>query len=190
MTTDRNPGSAHSTTGAIWSVPTRRVLVLGLLRAAAGTALTLGAYVALPLDRLGELPGGLTLAAALAAFVALVVGQVRSILRAPYPGLHAVGALLLTVSVFLVIFASTYYVGSTSDPTSFSEPLSKLDALYFTVTVFTTVGFGDITASSEWMRGAVMIQMLANLAVIGIGVRVFVSAVHEARSRAEPAPED
>ncbi len=33
-----------------------------------------------------------------------------------------------------------------------------------------------------------MIQMLANLVVIGVGVRVFVSAVHEARSRASPHP--
>jgi hypothetical protein len=32
--------------------------------------------------------------------------------------------------------------------------------------------------------------MLANLVVIGIGVRVFVSAVHEARSRAGAPPSD
>jgi voltage-gated potassium channel len=31
-------------------------------------------------------------------------------------------------------------------PHSIGAPLTRTDALYFTVTVFSTVGFGDITA--------------------------------------------
>ena len=44
---------------------------------------------------------------------------------------------------------------------SFTEPLTRADALYFTVTVFSTVGFGDITAKSETARVVLIVQMLA-----------------------------
>ena len=54
---------------------------------------------------------------------------------------------------------------------SFTQPLTRTDALYFTVTVFSTVGFGDITAKSEAARIVLIVQMLADLAAL--------SAAHE-----------
>ncbi|MFI1280985.1 ion channel [Streptomyces sp. NPDC020858] len=36
-----------------------------------------------------------------------------------------------------------------SAPGSFSEPLSRTDGLHFEMTVFSTVGFGDVTMRSE-----------------------------------------
>ena len=44
---------------------------------------------------------------------------------------------------------------------NFSQPLNHTDALYFTVTVFATVGFGDITATTEAARLVVTGQMIA-----------------------------
>ncbi len=32
------------------------------------------------------------------------------------------------------------------DPAAFNETLTRIDSLYFTLTVFATVGFGDIAA--------------------------------------------
>ena len=57
--------------------------------------------------------------------------------------------------------------------------------------MFATVGFGDITAKSEAARIIVTIQMLADLAAIGVGLRVIVGAVKWAREQqtAEPAGE-
>lgn len=161
----------------------RRILVVGLIRATLATALIVAAFFLVPLDLLADVPAAVTLPLALAAFVVLVVAQVRAITRSPLPGLRAVEALAVSVPLFLVIFSATYYVMSVADPSWFSEDLSRLDSLYFTVTVFATVGFGDIAADAPPTRTAVTVQMAADLLVIGIGLRVILGAVQHARRR-------
>ena len=66
---------------------------------------------------------------------------------------------------------------------NFTEPLTRTDALYFTVTVFSTVGFGDITAKTEAARLVVTGQMIADLVVIGLGLKVIVGAVKRGRQQ-------
>jgi voltage-gated potassium channel len=66
---------------------------------------------------------------------------------------------------------------------NFSQPLTHTDALYFTVTVFATVGFGDITAKTEAARLVVTGQMITDLVIIGLGVRVIVGAVRRGQQR-------
>ena len=73
----------------------------------------------------------------------------------------------MILPLFLVLFASTYFVMERASAASFTEPLTRTDALYFTVTVFSTVGFGDITAKSEAARVVLIVQMLADLAFLG-----------------------
>ena len=63
--------------------------------------------------------------------------------------------------LFLLIFAAVYELLSGTDPHAFSETLSRTDSLYFVVTVFATVGFGDITAVSQSARVIVTVQMVA-----------------------------
>ncbi len=48
---------------------------------------------------------------------------------------------------------------SANDPATFSEPLTKSGSLYFTVTVFSTVGFGDITPVTDTARLIVSVQI-------------------------------
>jgi hypothetical protein len=55
--------------------------------------------------------------------------------------------------------------------------------LYFTITVFSTVGFGDITAKSETARLVVSGQMLADLIILGLGLKVIVSAISRGRQQ-------
>ena len=43
--------------------------------------------------------------------------------------------------------------------------------------VFATVGFGDITATSQTGRLLVTAQMILDLIVLGLGIRVFLGAV-------------
>ena len=75
------------------------------------------------------------------------------------------------IAAMIVLFAAAYYLMVRNDPTSFSaHPLSRTDTLYFTITVFSTVGFGDITAKSQIARVAVMIQMALNIVLVGLGV--------------------
>ncbi len=55
--------------------------------------------------------------------------------------------------------------------------MSKIDAMYFAVTVFSTVGFGDVTAKTELARTLVTFQMFLNLVVIGLVVKGIFGAV-------------
>jgi len=64
-----------------------------------------------------------------------------------------------------------------ADGGAFSEPLSRTDALYFTITVFSTVGFGDITPKTDLARVATMVQMLTDLLVVGLVLHLIVGAV-------------
>jgi voltage-gated potassium channel len=81
------------------------------------------------------------------------------------------------------LYASVYVVMSHSDPHSFSEVLGRTDALYFTMTVFATVGFGDITPVTETARIVTMTQMLAGILAVGHAAKLLVGAVHEAVTR-------
>jgi hypothetical protein len=99
------------------------------------------------------------------------------VLRAEYPVAQAVEALAVTVGVYLVAYATTYFLLSQSGPDNFSEVLTRLDALYFTLTVFTTVGFGDIVASTETARAVVSAQLIGNLILISLGIRVLTASV-------------
>jgi hypothetical protein len=59
--------------------------------------------------------------------------------------------------------------GNSRETGNFGQKLTHTDALYFTVTVFTTVGFGDVTAKSDGTRLLVTAQMVADLIILGIG---------------------
>lgn len=67
--------------------------------------------------------------------------------------------------------------------------LTRTDSLYFTVTVFTTVGFGDVTATSAIARGLVTVQMVLDLVVFGLVVHQFMGAVQTARQERAPRVE-
>ena len=69
--------------------------------------------------------------------------------------------------MYLLLFASTYFLMERASAANFTQPLTRTDALYFSVTVFTTVGFADITAKSETARVMLIVQMLADLALLG-----------------------
>jgi Ion channel len=116
----------------------------------------------------------------------LVAFQVRSIVRSRFPALRAIEALATSVPLFLLLFASAYAVLSTISVRNFGQPLTHTDALYFTVTVFSTVGFGDITAKTEAARLVVTSQMIADLLIIGLGIRIILGAVTRSRQQQPP----
>jgi voltage-gated potassium channel len=163
----------------------RKVLVT-FLRALASTVALLVIYYLLPLDRTSVSVAIWMLVAGLLGLVGLVAFQVRSIIKATYPVLRAVGALATSAPLFLLLFAATYFVMGKISEGNFSEPLTRTDALYFTVTVFATVGFGDITATTEAARALVTGQMVAGIVILGIGARIIVDAVKHGR-RQQPA---
>ena len=110
-------------------------------------------------------------------------GQVRMIIRSPFPNLRAIEALASSLSLVLVLFAGTYVAMATHSASNFGEHLTHTDALYFTVTVFSTVGFGDITAKTEAARLMVTGQMITDLVVVGVGIRIILGAVTRGQQR-------
>ena len=149
---------------------------------AGSVAALVALYYLLPLDH-SSTPAAVTiLLVGLAAFVALVAFQVRLIVRSRFPGLRAAEALGTSVPFFLLLFASTYVVLATISVSNFGGHLSHTDGLYFTVTVFSTVGFGDITAKTETARLVVTGQMITDLIILGLAIKVIVGAVRHGRA--------
>lgn len=65
---------------------------------------------------------------------------------------------------------------------TFTQQLSRSDALYFTITIFSTVGFGDIAPQGEATRLVVAVQMLLDLLVLGLGIQVIVGEARRGRA--------
>lgn len=146
-------------------------------------------YFALPFDRLGSAGSIAALVLGLAGLVVTLVWQVRSILRARFPGVRAIEAFATLIPLFLLLFATLYYLLERAQPASFNEHMSRMDSLYFTVTTFATVGYGDIVATTSGARIAVTLQMVADLIVIGVGIKALLGAVQLGRKlRAQDSP--
>jgi hypothetical protein len=146
------------------------------------TALTV-LYFVLPLDG-GRAGSALAvLVVGLLGFGVLAAWQVRAVLGSPYPVVRAFEALAAAVPLYLLLFAAAYVLMSIDTPAAFSEDLDRIDALYFTMTVFATVGFGDIAPVTPTARAVVLGQMVANLVVLGLLLRVVAGAIRVNRDR-------
>jgi len=123
------------------------------------------AYFVLPVDSdrapIGVLAGILLSALALLGVVMVVATEVRSAQR-QLTGWH----LVLLLEVALVVFSFTYYLVAVRDPHQFEGLGTRLDALYFSTTTVSTVGYGDVHATGQLARGIVTLHMLFNLVFI------------------------
>jgi hypothetical protein len=169
--------------------PYLKVLLLAALRAVLSIAAVVTVYYYLPLDRTSTGGAIAFLIGGLLVFAALTVFHVRVITRSRFPGVRAVEALAISIPLFIVLFASTYFVMERLTAASFGVPLTRTDALYFAVTVFATVGFGDITAKTEAARLVVTGQMIADLVFVGVGIKVIVGAVGRGQRRQRGSPD-
>jgi hypothetical protein len=96
----------------------------------------------------------------------------------------AKGVILLAALMTTIILSYSwlYVTLSGIQPGSFSEALSKTTAVYFTVTVLSTVGFGDIHPVTDGARMLVTSQMLVGLTLLTAGVRVIVETTRRAQA--------
>jgi amino acid transporter len=121
-------------------------------------------------DTLLRLVGGILL-------IVVVIGwQVRSIARSKRPQLRSVEAVGLSFWLLVIVFSIVYVSLSASNPAAFSEPLTEVGGLYFTMSVLSTVGFGDISALTDAARIVVIVQMLLDLLLLGVVVRLLLGA--------------
>jgi len=153
------------------------------IRAVVSVAVFLALYAFLPIAHRPHEEIGLRLIAGLALFVVVLGVELRAIARNRQPMLRAVVSMATVIPMFLFVFAWSYLTMSRSDPATFGSALSRIDAMYFTVTVFSTVGFGDFTPKSELARVIVTVQMLADLAVIAVVVRLILGTASRVTDR-------
>jgi len=156
----------------------------GLVRAVVTVAVIVVAYCVLPLT--GHGAGGVVrpVLAGLAV-VAVSAWEVREVSRSSRPRVRAIDAIAVSATTMIVAFAVLYLNIAARDPEAFNEDIDRTGALYFTMTTLTTIGYGDIVASSQPARIAVMVQMLFNVAVIGTTAKVIIGTAQRAHRRSE-----
>jgi len=155
-----------------------RVVIKVLTQALVAIVVLLAVYYAVPTpgSRIGPVVSAIL-------FLGVVSFELSAVVRAPLPVPRAAVAMARVLPLFIVLFAWIYVAMSTSDPSTFSEPLSKSAALYFTITVLSTVGFGDITPVADAARLMVSMQMICDLVVIGILVKLITGVAKHARAQ-------
>jgi hypothetical protein len=175
--------------GALRDAPTRRAAIHTLVYSSLASVVLVAAYFLLPLSHALTATTGATLGIGLILVLGAMVWDVRSIVTSPYPRVRAAAALITVLPLFLVVFAAAYFVMSRTTPDAFNEPLTRVDSAYFTITVFATVGFGDIHPVTETARIATSVQMLGGVVLVGVGARIILGAARRGASRTESARE-
>ena len=164
-------------------VQRRDALVRAAVTIVLAWALILGAYYLVPFSHLSGTRSVFRLVAVVALVGVVLALQIRRIANAELPELRAVEALAVVIIVFLAGFSIVYLNLAHGAPATFTQPLDHTKALYFTISVFSTVGFGDITPRTDTARLIVSAQMLLDLVIIGTVVRLIFNA---ARTRIAP----
>jgi voltage-gated potassium channel len=163
----------------------RRLLVRSGLRISGVALGMLALYAVLPIPGTSGATALLGLIAGLLLFLVLVGWQLHTIVRDDHPVLRAVEAIAFALPLLIVVFAFTYLTISRADPQSFSEPLGRVDAMYFTVSTLSTVGLGDIAPTSSGARAVVTLQMLFDLALLAGLARLLILATRTGLRRKE-----
>lgn len=101
----------------------------------------------------------------------------KRIAKSEHPIVPGVEALVVGTVLYISIFAKAYHLLSMGNPQAFSEPLDLFASYYFTITILATVGFGDIVPLGVPSRAFAMVQMLLNLVILAIAVRLVTSEV-------------
>ena len=176
----------------------RKELVGAGLRAALSTGFLLAVFYLVPITRhsvahhrgvIFELGTMIRLGVAFAIFIAVLTIEIRSITKARHPMLRAGVAMAVVIPLFLLFFAWMYLNMSDANWDTFRvAQMSRTTALYLAVTIFSTVGFGDITPHTDLARLVTIFQMLADLAVVAVVIRLILGAA--SRSTAERGRED
>ena len=127
--------------------------------------------------------GGL---AVVAALLPITVRRALGIRRSDQPLADAIATLIYILGALVLAFSTTYYALVQHAPDQMRGIATKTDALYFTVTVLTTVGFGDIVATGQAARLIVTAQMIFDFAFIAVAIRLVIWVTQERTKERNP----
>jgi voltage-gated potassium channel len=114
----------------------------------------------------------------IAALAWAIVAQLKRQLHSRSEDVHTLVMLLALVAM---VFALGFFVLEEHSPGQLRGLSTRTDALYFTMSTLTTVGYGDVHAEGQLARGLVILQLIFNAVFVGALVSTVVGAV---RSRA------
>jgi hypothetical protein len=121
---------------------------------------------------------------ALAALAILALGIVSQVRLTMQHGLdRRVDGLVVSLVIVVLAFALGFYLLNAQDPEQLDGLSTRVDALYFTMSTLTTVGFGDVHATGQAARIMVIIQMAFNLIFVATAAAVLSARVREAATK-------
>jgi voltage-gated potassium channel len=153
-----------------------RLLVLKNLLAGLGLiALSTLVYFLLPMGEFGSI-GAWGFAAVfllgLSAVSWSVIRQVRRYRSGAMGRIAPIAGVIASLYLAVLFFAAVYYALSIQHPLAIASLRTKVDALYFAVSITSTVGFGDVHAVSQLARVVVIIHIVFNIGFLGVAVSV------------------
>jgi len=165
----------------------QRAVVIDASRVAAHIAVTIAvlllAYWVAPIQDPIDSSWALRMVTGLLVTGLVLWWQIAAVRASPRPVLQAAQGLMLSIGVFLIIFATLYLAMDQAITGAFSQPLDKTSALYFAITTLSTVGYGDITPLSHAAQIVVSVQMLLDLVLLAVIARVFLRTASGAVNR-------
>jgi hypothetical protein len=133
-------------------------------------------YYAFPVEWAGDSSAGAVTGlvaslGGLALVAAVMVGELRSVRRGdPGRGVRIVAMML----VLLVMGASfAFFLLNIARPDEFAGMDTRTDALYFTLSTMSTVGFGDVHAEGQLARVLVCLLIVFNVVVVASLARIY-----------------
>jgi len=163
----------------------RRAIIRTTAEVIGAWVILIGAFYLVPVSAGTDASILLRIALCIALLVLVLAWQSRRIARADVPALRATTALGAIIPLFFVMFATIYLSISQASASTFTQGLDHTRAMYFTITVFSTVGFGDITPTTDPARIVVSVQMILDLVIIGGVVRVLLNAAQTGLKRSD-----
>jgi voltage-gated potassium channel len=110
----------------------------------------------------------------IAALAWAIVEQLRRQLRSRSEDIHT---LLMLLALVAMVFALGYFVLEEHSPGQLRGVSTRTDALYFTISTLTTVGYGDVHAAGQIARVLVILQLLFDVVFVGALVSTVVGTV-------------
>ena len=97
-----------------------------------------------------------------------------------------VDGLVVAIVLVVLVFALSFYLLERAQPGQLEGVRTRVDALYFTMSTMTTVGYGDVHAVGQAARILVLIQMAFNVVFVAAAASLLsfrVKTVVEVRAR-------
>ena len=121
----RHPFRSAPATDWSGNATLRRLIIGAVLCGVVVTTVLTVLYYLLPLDRPWDSGTAVRLVIGLLVFTGLTVWQVKAITGSRYPGLRAAEALGLIIPLYLLLFASTYFLMERASAATFTQSLTR-----------------------------------------------------------------